>query len=196
MDQPRTIAFDFDDTLYDSVRLFLEFNRNNFGGTATYDDIGAGNFYEYLGITEEEETNRWNLFYSDPKFWDGAPHPETAKTLIHLKKGYRIVILTARSQAWQHQVTSWVEKHLPNIFEEIIFADSDEFKNEKKVFICGKKNISHLVDDNIGQITSCLECTDPKVGIIVFDRPWNRMIPLSVPRISSVGAVLERELLK
>jgi uncharacterized HAD superfamily protein len=195
MNHQKTIAFDFDDTLYDSVGLFLAFNQKVFGGTATYQDIGEGPFHEYLGITEEEENKRWDLFFSDPRFWDEQPHPKTIATLQDLKSRHNLVVLTARSHPWQDQVKAWVAKHLPDIFEEILFADSPEFNNRRKVFICGEKNISCLIDDNLEQITSCLECSDPKVEIIVFDRPWNRQVPPSVPRVSSIGNVLEKDLL-
>ena len=187
----KTIAFDFDDTLYNSVELFLVFNQKMFGGTATYADIGPGHFHEYLGITEEEENNRWNLFFNDPEYWDGKPHHKTLETLQDLKTNHRLVVLTARTKDWQHQVKSWIEKHLPNIFEEILFVDSPEFQKQSKVLICNAKNIAYLIDDNVYQITSCLEYPDPKVEIIVFDRPWNRHIAHQAPRVTSFQEVLK-----
>ena len=173
------IAIDFDDTLYDAVKLFLDFNRKR--SDVRYEDITTSEVHRPLGITPEEEASRWEFFFNSPEFSEQVPAESLRAELADLKDRYRIVIMTARDRQWQDQVVRWTGEHLPDIFEEIIFTDSPECGKRAKVSICEEKAISILVDDDADRIAAC---ADSSVIGIVFDRPWNRHLQ-NVRRITS-----------
>ncbi|MDB4984756.1 MAG: hypothetical protein JWM20_935 [Patescibacteria group bacterium] len=180
MNTKPTIAFDFDDVLCDTVRAFLEFREATFGPTIAYDDLSEKPLHEDLGISEDEESKRWDLFFKNDEFCYPKPDVEKISTLENLKPHARLVILTARYRLWHAQILTFVERYVPTLFEEVIFTDHREGKKLKGV-ICKEQGISLLVDDNPEQIASCEQ---NGIEVLVFNQPWNRHLQ-NVRRITS-----------
>ena len=176
----KTLAIDFDDVLCDTVRAFLDFNKSRYGVDAVYDK----NCAEVLHISDAEELKRWEEFFALPEFCDPKPTEHLAEDLRVLKGEYRLIILTAREKEWKDQVSRWVGKYLPDIFEEIIFIA--DLENTLKGGLCKHLDIYALVDDDPGQITSCIECG---VKVFVFDKPWNREVSRDAIRIKSISEI-------
>lgn len=180
----KNLAFDFDDVLCDTTKAFLLFHKKKYGSTIPYTTAKVV-LYKNLHISEKEEDKRWNEFFQDTTFYYPAPAKNLIEILQILKKNYRLIVISARDKKWQHNVFSWIEKYVPNIFEEIIFLDSRGVKKSKGM-ICRKNKTIALIEDDPEHIKSCVDFEMP---VIVFDRPWNKKLKKSIPRIKSLSQI-------
>ena len=182
----KTLAIDFDDTLCETTHAFFEFNKEKYNCDAVYDSADLS-LYKTLEISEDEENRRWNEFFNLTEFSFPPPVKGLAETLHSIKNDYKLVILTARSKAWQSQIPIWIDKYMANIFDEIIFTENLGWKDTMKGIVCKNMNIDVLVDDEPKQIESCLKSG---VKVFVFDRPWNRNISSEVVRITTMSEII------
>jgi len=178
----KNLAFDFDDVVCNTVRAFLAFHKEKYGRTVPYASVGT-KLYKNLGISKKTEDNRWDEFFKDPKFCYPAPTKDLAKNLRLMKKKYRLLLLSARDYRWQYQIKAWIKKYLPDIFAQIIFIDNGRTKKSKGS-VCRRNKTVALIEDEPEHIKSCLTFHAP---VIVFDRPWNRNIKKSIPRIRTLA---------
>lgn len=182
MKQKPAIAFDLDDTLHDITGAFLEFHQKTYGHTILFESAPAS-LAQALGISDEEETGRWDKFFSEPMCLDIRPFEGTRDVLENLKKNHTVILVTNRSKEWIPQAKAWIEKHLNGIFEEIIFV-KELSKEISKAEICKKKGIETLVDDEPNNIEPC-----DKYGVrgVFFDRPWNRNNNPKIERLYQIS---------
>lgn len=94
--------------------------------------------------------------------------------LIKLKeKWYILKIVTARvSDLFLEYTSKWIEKHYPNVFEEIIFANHSLAKEDKpKSELCKEHWIFHMIEDNPDYALDLA-----KNGILTYliEKPWNK----------------------
>lgn len=169
MNQKPAIAFDLDDTLHDLTGAFLDFHLKAYGYTIPFEFapfiVGPA-----LGISEEEEDRRWDRFFNDPSSLDIPAFEDALTTIEELKKSRRVVLMTNRSKNWIPQAKAWIERHLKDVFDELIFVkELSDLKD--KAIICKEMNIGVLIDDKPGTIE---QCDTHRVKGIFFDRPWNK----------------------
>ena len=179
----KIIAFDFDDVICDISRAFLDFNKAKYKQSLPYEKATEYYLYKVLNLKPAEESRRWTEFFKSPKFCYPSPEKNIAKNLKLLKKKYRLVLLTARSKGWQHQVHKWLDRYLPGIFDKLVFSQNLKRKDKRKGSICRQRKFDILIEDRVEEIESCAKCG---VKVIVFDRPWNREVSKSIPRIKSL----------
>ena len=181
------IAFDFDDVVCDITRPFLEYNRKFYGIDLSFEVCTSYDLYGELGLTYEEELERWDEFFREGSFCYVAPEDDIISVLNELKKKFRLVIMSNRLKLWQFQAINWIEKYVPNIFDEILFTDSEEYSGKNKAQICREKNISALVEDSDKNINYCLA---EGVRVIRFVKPWNTDNP-DVESVRSFSELLD-----
>lgn len=88
-------------------------------------------------------------------------------------KWYKLKIITARRYEFHSEYTKkWIEKHYPNIFDEIIFNNHfDKSKQKAKSEFCKEHGIFHMVEDNPDY---ALELAENWIITYLLEKPWNR----------------------
>jgi len=179
----KTIAIDFDDTICDTNRAFLFFNKVKHNNSVPYSKIKEKDcLYKILKLSSKKEDIIWDEFFTEPNFCFPQPKKEILGVLKYLKEDHKLVIFSAREKRWQTQINKWVNLYAPNIFDEIIFLKNLKNACSTKGPICKKRDFDLLIDDCPEEIASCLKSN---VKVIVFDQPWNKKISKKVPRIKS-----------
>jgi len=89
----------------------------------------------------------------------------------HIDLWYSFKIVTARNWDlfWDY-TRKWINKHYPNIFEEIIFANHFSKEEKTKSQICIENNIAHMVEDNIDY---ALDLANNWIKTFLIEKPWN-----------------------
>lgn len=93
--------------------------------------------------------------------------------LMKLKNNwYKLKIVTARQGDlfWEY-TKKWVEKHYPNIFEEIIFANHFTGNHKTKSELCKEHQILHMIEDNPDY---ALELAENGIITYLIEKPWNK----------------------
>ncbi len=87
-------------------------------------------------------------------------------------KSYILKIITARpwDLFWEY-TKKWVEKHYPNIFNEIIFANHFTWKDKTKSEICKDHWIKNMIEDNPDY---ALELAKNWIKTYLLEKPWNK----------------------
>lgn len=177
-----TIAFDFDDVVCDITLAFLKFNQDYYGVNVDFNSLGD-NVYKSLGITSNEENNRWNQFFQNKTYAYPNPKTNILDFFLRLKEKYKLILVSARKKIWQYQLRNWLDKYMKGIFDQVIFLDSPENRGKSKAKICEINNCFLLIDDEPRHIEGCLKT---KVKGVLFNQPWNKNYAKDVIRISSI----------
>lgn len=87
-------------------------------------------------------------------------------------KWYILKIVTARQADlfWEY-TKKWVEKHYPDFFEEIIFANHFSKKEKTKAELCKENSILYMIEDNPDY---ALELANNWIITYLLEKPWNR----------------------
>ncbi len=97
---------------------------------------------------------------------------------------YMLKIVTARvSELFWEYTQKWIEKHYPNIFEEIIYADHFTKNDVTKSELCKKHWISFMVEDNFDY---ALELAQNWITTYLIEKPWNKHIDIQHENIKRV----------
>lgn len=89
-------------------------------------------------------------------------------------KGYILKIVTARvSDLFWEYTQKWIDKHYPNIFEEIVFANHSLAKEDKsKSELCKEHWIFHMIEDNPDY---ALDLAENGILTYLLEKPWNKL---------------------
>jgi 5'(3')-deoxyribonucleotidase len=176
------LAFDFDDTLVDVTRNFIDFCKKNKKLIVNYEEIET-DIASLLKITEEKELELWDKFFESKEYLSITPTTQQLETLTKIKEKFDPIILTSRANRFRQSLIKWVEKHLAGYFSEIIFCADFPKEKQTKGAICSKLKVQMLIDDESKNIISCL---DYNIPVIIYDCPWNRKLNKKIPRVKSL----------
>lgn len=179
----RTAILDADEVLLSFVDPFLREVERRTGIRRTVDDIlgwDMSAFYpeEHRGIVRQTLRD----VVHDPEFVRRQlPLGDAVAAVRHLVgNGWRLFVLTAigTSPGVVGARTECLLGHFgPDAFEDIHFVDRAEEKPE----VLRRIGAAVFVDDHPETVLNST------VATMVFDRPWNRDIPVPVRRIRSLG---------
>jgi len=180
----KTIAFDIDDVLATNAKEFIEFSNKRWGTKLTPDDY-TEHWAEMWGIDYEETNKRREVILKEKLFTSYSFFDEARAILKELKKHYRLVIVSSRSNEVHKETLEWLDGEFKSIFSEIHFAkiwDDPKLHVLKKLKmtkaeICKEIGADYLVDD---QPKHCIAAADAGIKSVLFgDYGWNKHTKLS-----------------
>lgn len=195
MDKP-AIGLDFDDVLFDFLRIFTLFHNKRFGTNLTYEDnIDYDNFHVTFGCSAEEMAERVLLFNQLDDHYLVSPIEGAVEVVERLTERFAPQVVTARQQEHARgQLISYTQRHFrTGTFAGFNFANSyitnKEWVGEirTKAEICQSIGATCMIEDSPKHARIVAEAGIP---VLLMDRPWNRELshPL-VTRITSWNEV-------
>ncbi|KAF4572587.1 hypothetical protein EYR36_007095 [Pleurotus pulmonarius] len=181
------IAVDLDDVLSQTNLVLAEFHNENYG---TNMDVSHFYYYYYwknpFWGTPAETYEKVKKFYATDRIYQAPPVPGAREGVQSLKDmGFRLVIVTARTQDVAEPSWKWVDKHFPGIFDTLIctnqFKDADKVGHEivtklSKGQVCNDLGACLLIDDSSENAIQCSTHEPPTHVLLFGDYQWNSRI--------------------
>jgi predicted amidohydrolase len=117
-----------------------------------------------------------NAFFESSHFEELNPIEFALEVLQRMKHRYSLHVVTARQHKVETDTRAWLNKHFPDIFEEIHFGNHycNSGKSRSKAEICKSINAQLLIDDSMIYAT---QCALENINVILFGKyPWNQVI--------------------
>ena len=166
---PARMAFDFDGVLADTMRLFVDIARIEFGiASIRYEDITDYNLEVCLTL-KPDIIDAIIVRILDGRF-NAWLQPFPGATDILTKIGLqteRLLFVTARPSA--DSLDKWLGQILPKVAANIEMVATGSFDN--KVDILVKHKVTHFVED---RLETCFTLAGAGIHPILFRQPWNR----------------------
>lgn len=177
------ILTDIDDVLTPGD-TFSEFNNEYFGTHTKLEDWKTYYLRDLIGISEEEELRRLEIYYQTPHFTDARRKEGAEEVIAQLSKEHDIFAATKRPLHTEETTRAYLAKYFPGI-RDVFFAKKGEGKPE----ICRRLGAKLMMEDNL---TQAIECYLAGIKVILFDYPWNQgTLPRDISRVKSWPEVLE-----
>lgn len=180
------LAIDFDDTLVTHAdEMVAAYNRMH-DDTISVHDI---HFAQKVGSPkhgwghDREVAIQWIFDYLATDEAMATPPIAGAKeVLTKLKPQYRLMIVTGRDADYARYTQPWVDRFLPNTFEEVHYAG-----DRRKSVVCNEIGAGIMIDDSPVYLADCLAAGIR--GIAFGDYEWNRDLPLGAQRAKTWAEV-------
>lgn len=164
------LAIDFDDTVVSHIdTMVADYNRSH-DDKITVHDV---HFAQKVGTPKHgwhanrKEALDWIAHYMAT---DHALHTQPAQgaleSLTRLKERYRLMIVTGREPSWKPQTEAWINRFMPDIFEEIHYAG-----DTRKSVICNEIGAKTIIDDSPVYLADCIAAGIR--GIAFGNYAWN-----------------------
>ncbi|KAG6919590.1 hypothetical protein DXG01_004254 [Tephrocybe rancida] len=178
------IAIDLDDVLSQTNQMTIT--------TGRYVKLGqlharrSDHFKNPFWGTPHETFVKVKEFYATDRIFNTKVVPgalEGVKTLKNM--GFRLVIVTARTEDNADESWEWVNKHFPGIFESIIctgqFKDAHKTGHEfvtklSKAEVCANLGAVLLIDDSSENALQCAASKKPIQVLLFGDYEWNKRV--------------------
>jgi hypothetical protein len=185
---PTTIAFDVDGVIADTMALFLEIARDEFGVHGVrYEDITCYNVADCIDM-DPEIVDRILLRILDGSYTHTLrPLPGASGVLGKLARRVNpLLLVTARPQVGP--VASWIHALLGEDAAGVEIVATGCF--EAKTGVLLERGVTHFVED---RLETCLTLADAGIHPVLFAQPWNRR-PHPFVEVSSwdeLGALID-----
>jgi len=192
----KIIWIDLDEVLAETIDFSLLFHDYKIAGNSLFrEDIIDYYIYniEKFWISKEQAIDWFRLpLLADNKLEVNPVLWALEKLIFHKNNWYSFKIVTARQSEilWEY-THNWVQKHYPNIFENILFANHKFTKNDvTKSELCKLHNIEMMVEDNFEY---ALDLAENGIYTFLIEKPWNKHFQIYHPnlkRVSSWGEIV------
>jgi 5'(3')-deoxyribonucleotidase len=171
----RRIAVDMDEVLFPMISRLDKFYRKKYKKCPPSYYPKKYDYSTYYGFsTKESKTFVKEFYYSDIAY-NTEPLPNAYKSMKALKTRNELYVVTGRQTYSQCKNVTYylLEKHFPNIFEEVIFTNSYSLEGTEtpKTQVCINKNLDLLIDDSV---YNCQEVMKENIdGVLFGNYTWN-----------------------
>jgi uncharacterized HAD superfamily protein len=187
------IAVDCDDVLLPHFENLIDWYNSTYGTNLELADNGNEELGKWGARSIEQAIRNVQAYFETDEFKNAEPMREASTSLLHLKKDYDLIIVTARDTIIEKTTRSWVNEHFTELFEDVHFAAkySLEGKRRSKAEILRKTGAQYLIDDSLDNIQAALD--EGMKAILFGNYPWNQLdtLPDGVVRCADWLAVLE-----
>ena len=187
------IAIDIDDVLVDFINCLLEYHNKTYNTSLTKEKIHTYRFWEIWGGNREESIKKIRDFKETDIYGNIRPFSKAIESMNLLKENHKLVIVTSRSTIEETKI--WINKHFPNIFDNIYFSYNYYTKegSKTKSEICKELNVDILIEDSLDYAR---ECSDKGIKVFLFDAPWNQCeeLPENIIRVKDWNEILSQTL--
>lgn len=165
---PENIAFDIDGVFANTMGLFLEIARKDFGiNNHKYEDITTYFLEDCLDIDPEIIRLIINRILEGDFEFELRPIDGAVEVLSEIGQAHPLLFVTARPQL--STVNEWVRKMLPLESSDIEVIATGTF--EGKGDVLKARGIQYFVEDSLDV---CQMLSEQAVSPILFCQPWNR----------------------
>lgn len=177
MNKP-VIAFDCDDVIVATGTLLIDY-YNKLHGTKVQPKDFYSKDYEHIWKADPETATRDLFTYLlTDTYANLAPMDDAAEILRKLTKDYILYIVTGRPDETEQATHAWIDKYLPNVFEQIVFTNFFKLSDSKgalrtKADVCKELGAKWLVDDHLHHIKNVTE--RGITGLLFGDLPWEQL---------------------
>jgi uncharacterized HAD superfamily protein len=192
------IGLDLDEVVADGMATVVALHNKRHGTSFKVEQFNTWNLHEVWGGTEEEAIKEMNDFFLSGAMRDIDPIAGSLEAIAELKaKGHELYIITGRADSYIPATEAWLEKHFPDIFLGVHYANLFSLENQprKKSEICKEFGIELFVDDNT---SNAIDVASVCPRVFLFDQPWNRnvespkVLPVNIERIYSWEEILRK----
>ena len=166
---PENIAFDIDGVFADTMGLFLEIARKDFGiNDYRYEDITTYFLEDCLDIDPEIIRVIINRILDGEFELDLKPIDGAVEVLSEIGHAHPLLFVTARPRL--ATVNAWVHRMLPLESSDIEVIATGTFEGKGEVLEA--RGIEYFVEDCL---EVCHMLSEQAVSPILFRQPWNRV---------------------
>jgi 5'(3')-deoxyribonucleotidase len=172
----QVIAIDIDDVLAPTTSCLANWHNLVYKSNLSVEDFHSFQWWDVWGGTEEEAIVKAFELFKSSDFINMEPISGSVEAVLTLSKQYDLVIVTARQNIVKEQTLTWIEKHFPNCFMNVMHGNHHSHEGEvfTKPEMCKNIGASIFIDDVPKHALACAE-----LGLKVFlfgDYPWNRSV--------------------
>lgn len=181
MTNKKTIAVDIDDVLAANAAGFVKFSNERWGTNLTPADYQE-HWGELWKIDQLDEVQRRSDELHSSGVIGTYAHDESAVAVLeHLRKKYRLVIVTSRRRMIEKETFAWIDSYFRGIFDEVHFAGFwDKTTTESiamtKADICKQIGADYLIDDQCKHVEAAAGAG--LKAVLFGNYGWNQMSPL------------------
>ena len=165
---PEKVAFDIDGVFADTMTLFLEIARRDFGiNNIRYENITEYYLEDCLDIDPDIVTAIINSIIEGHSGIDLIPMEGAVDTLSEVGSVAPLLFVTARPRL--EPIKRWVLKTLLLNPSRIEVVATGSF--EGKVEILRRRNVTYFIED---RLETCFHLQANNITPILFSHPWNQ----------------------
>lgn len=139
------IAIDIDEVLVHFVKPMAKHNKLKMPTKNKYNYV----YRNMFSITEKESTKMVRDFYDSETFKNLKPIQHSNAAIQSLRdKCDKLYIVTGRQTYARENTETWLDKHFPGMFDDLILTNSYSPHEIQKDDICRSLNIDTIIDDN------------------------------------------------
>lgn len=164
------LAFDLDEVVFPFAREYARWRAAQ--GLETF-EAGALKTYDFAAALgdAEADSGHTSAFIADPDTLAVRALEGAAEGLRELSERGRLVAVTNRYLTQSDGTHAWLERHLPGMFEQVLFArQAPGGAGRRKAEICREIGACLLVDDS----PEHLQDLAGTAGILFGQYPWQR----------------------
>ena len=187
------IGFDLDDILLrfqDTMRMY---HNETYGTNYTEEHDIIWNLWERWHCSPEESIKRLKDFFVHEYHYNAPPLPGSIEGIKSLKKNHKLFIVSAKPEELREKTLEWLDKHFPNMFEELIFTKPlYDPQKQNKSEVCKTLGIEIFVED---ALHNAYDVAKVGIPVLLLDMPWNRNqkdLPEGVTRVFSWPEIVQK----
>lgn len=187
------VASDLDDVVVETAEAIIVNYNSEHGTSMTLENFYSQDYVNVWGAPDKETAvRRVNAYLDSDEYFNLPPTQEAIDVIRELKARHTLYIVTGRPDFVATATLRWLDKHLPDIFEDVIFSnyfmDADV---QSKGDICRSIGATVLIDDHLDHLQSA--ANEGIRGILFGSYPWNQAseLPRGVARVSGWNEILE-----
>ena len=148
------IAVDIDEVLCHFVESMARHNNLTLPKKQIYSYV----YRDMFKISEKKSSKMVRDFYNSKEFDDLTPiHGSRAIIQMMRPKIDKIYIITGRQDCVRKKTEDWLDKHYPELFDDLLLTNSFTSNEIPKVDLCKALNIDTIIDDSDVQCDMCAE---------------------------------------
>lgn len=187
------IAIDIDDVIAANAASFTAYSNQKYGTSLTIDDYQE--HWSEVWKVEHEEVNRRAIEYHESGHIATYPVIDGAyEALQELKKRFKLIAVTSRRNSINQLTKDWLQKHYPNIFDDIIFCGFFDTEHSgihhTKGDVIKDLHAEYFIDDQIKHVMAVAQ--NGTKSLLFGDYFWNKVdkLPENVKRVKNWDEVV------
>ncbi len=176
------VYIDFDDVISESTRACIRILKREFGKEAEFEQVHSFNFMESFNLSQAEYDHFFDCIHQPEEIMSYKPVWKAIETIKKwAEDGFEIAIVTGRLTSTFESSLEWLSEYeVPYDSFTMVDKYSRPGANMKiaiTVEELSSMKFSLAVEDS-PKMAEYLS-KDMGVSVALFDRPWNRVLPLN-----------------
>lgn len=189
----KVLGVDLDNVLMDFNAAMMAHHNTHHGTSYVGDDVTTTDLADIWQCTAEECFDRVNAFYCSSHHEEALPEPGAPEITQRLAEKHDLYVITSRPQEVETYTKSWLDRHFPNTFREVVFTNLFNTSNALKVSkadVCQRLGVDIFIDDFPHHV---LDVSSRGVTSLLFDAPCNKdaTLPPHIKKVYSWKEILD-----